>query len=145
MDQEQAARNAIMETKARYCRFLDTKNWDGFAGLFTADAVLDVQEDSGAPPLHGRAAIQETVRHVVEHAKTAHQVHSPEITFDGADAADVVWAMQDRLVWEAGHSPIPGASAMTGYGHYHERYVRRGGGWMIAALKLTRVLLEFQA
>ena len=136
------ARVAIAEVKARYCRCLDTKDWAGFGAVFTAEAMLDVREDTGAEPFHGRAAIVETVRAVVEHAKTAHHVHSPEIAFDGDGAADVIWAMQDRVVWEPGHSPIPPAVAMTGYGHYRERYVLADGGWRITALRLTRLLVE---
>jgi hypothetical protein len=141
--QELLAREEIKTTKARYCRFLDTKDWQGFASVFTENAVLDVREDAGTDPMHGISVIIETVRHVVQHAKTAHQVHSPEITFDGPDAADVIWAMEDRLVWEEGKSPIPG-STMTGYGHYHERYIRQDGRWLIASLKLTRLNIDLQ-
>jgi hypothetical protein len=32
---------------------------------------------------------------------------------------------------------------LTGYGHYHERYVRHGEDWRIASLKLTRLIVEF--
>lgn len=143
--EELAASQRIKDVKARYCRFLDTKNWEGFAALFTPDAILDVREDTGTEPYHGRGAIVRAVLHAVQHAKTAHHVHSPEIIFDGPDAADVVWAMQDRVVWETSQSPVPGASALTGYGHYHEHYVRQGEGWFIASLKLTRLVSEFQA
>ncbi len=33
--------------------------------------------------------------------------------------------------------------ALTGYGHYHERYVRTAEGWRIAAQKLTRLQMDF--
>jgi hypothetical protein len=142
--QEILARAHIGEVKARYCRFLDTKQWADFAALFTTDATLDLRDDTGAEPFNGRAAITETLRHIVEHAQTSHHVHSPEITFDGLDAADVIWAMQDRVVWEPGKSPMPDATAFTGYGYYHERYVRQDGVWLIAAVRLTRLTVEFQ-
>jgi hypothetical protein len=141
--EELLARAQIAEVKARYCRFLDTRDWSGFAALFTDDAVLDVREDTGADPFIGRDALLATVRHAVAHAKSAHQVHSPEFAFHGEDAADVIWAMQDRVMWEPGHSPIPPTTSITGYGHYHERYVRQGGTWRIAALTLTRLIVEF--
>ena len=32
---------AISETKARYCRCLDTKDWAGYADCFTEDVVLE--------------------------------------------------------------------------------------------------------
>jgi len=141
--QELIARQHIMDVKARYCRVLDARDWDGFGALFTEDAVLDVREDTGSEPFHGRKAIIDTVQAAVAHARSSHQVHSPEITFDGPDAANVVWAMQDRVIWEKGKSPIPTASGITGYGHYHERYVRLGGTWLIASLRLTRLVIDF--
>lgn len=135
---------AIRMVKARYCRFLDTKDWDGFIGLFTSDAVMDVREDTGNPPISGHAAILDQVRFAVIDARSAHQVHSSEIDLRG-DEADVVTAMQDRVVWAPGKCPIPGGASITGFGHYHERYVRRDGTWKIAALKLTRLYVEVHA
>ncbi len=140
--EEFRAREAIRDVKARYCRLLDTKDWPGFAALFTEDAVLDVREDTGCDPFHGRETLVAQVRAAVDEARTAHQVHSAEIAFDGDDAADVVWAMQDRVIWAPGKSPIPPAGSITGYGHYHEHYVRAEGVWRIAALRLTRLIVE---
>ncbi len=128
----------IRAVKARYCRLLDSKDWDGFAALFTADAIMDVREDTGNPPVCGVADIVAQVRYAVDHAASSHQVHTPEIALDGADAAHGVWAMQDRVVWHAGKSPIPGVASITGYGQYHESYRREGGVWKIAALRLSR-------
>lgn len=132
----------IRDVKARYCRFLDTKDWAGLAGLFTEDAVLDVREDTGMDPFIGRDVLIEQIRAAVIYAKSAHQVHTPEITLNGEDAATIIWAMQDRVVWNEGKSPIPGVTSITGYGHYHERYVRRDGRWQIASLRLTRLHVD---
>ncbi|MDI1295836.1 MAG: nuclear transport factor 2 family protein [bacterium] len=132
---------AIRQVKARYCHLLDTKDWDGFIALFTPDAIMDVQEDTGNPPISGHAAILEQVRSAVIDAQTAHQVHSSEIDLQG-DSADVVTAMQDRVVWAPGTCPIPGAQSITGFGHYTERYVRVDGTWRIAFLKLTRLTVD---
>jgi hypothetical protein len=132
----------IRAVKARYCRFLDTKDWAGLAGLFTVDATLDVREDTGQDPFAGRDVLIEQIRRAVIHAKSAHHVHSPEIEFVSPDAAMIIWAMQDRVVWNEGQSPIPGVRSITGFGHYHERYVRQAGQWLIAALKLTRLYVE---
>lgn len=128
----------IRGLKARYCRYLDTKDWTGFAGLFTADAVMDVREDTGNAPVCGIAAIVAQVRFAVDAAASSHQVHTPEITLDGPDSARAVWAMQDRVVWQTGQSPVPGVASITGYGQYHESYRREGGVWKIAALRLSR-------
>jgi ketosteroid isomerase-like protein len=134
---------AIRTVKARYCRYLDTKDWEGLASIFTEDMVLDVQEDSGMPPFEGRAAALETIRWSVQDAKTAHQIHFSEIELNG-DEAFVITPMEDRVVWAPGKSPVPGVASITGFGHYHERYVREGGVWKIAHLKLTRLHVDKQ-
>jgi len=130
-----ADRDAICELKARYCRFLDTKQWDAWTDLFTEDLVLNTSESGGPPPITGRAEAIAMVRASIETARTAHQVHTPEITISG-DSAEGIWAMQDRVIFETGHS-------LTGYGHYIESYVKRDGEWKIARTKLTRLLVDF--
>jgi hypothetical protein len=127
---------AIANLKAAYCRLLDTKDWEGWGQLFTEDFVQDVS-GSGGGVFRGRDAAVSATRSSIETAKTAHQVHFPEITING-DTATGIWPLQDRLVWEDGRT-------LTAYGHYHERYVRTVGGWRIAEQKLTRLLMDFSA
>ena len=126
----------IHNLKARYCRLLDTKDWDGWGQLFTEDFHLDVT-GSGGGIFEGRDAAVAATRESIETARTAHQVHSPEIAIDG-DTATAIWAMEDRVVWEGGR-------ALTGWGHYHELYVRTADGWRIAEQKLTRLHMDFDA
>ena len=132
------ATEEIKALKARYCRFLDTKDWAGLAALFLDDAALDVAQDTGNAPLTGREAIIAQIRFAVDDAATSHQVHTPEIAFVSADRASGVWAMQDRVVWQAGKSPLPGVASITGYGQYHETYRRTVEGWKFASIRLTR-------
>ena len=132
------ATEEIKALKARYCRFLDTKDWTGLAALFVEDATLDVAQDTGNPPLAGREAIIGQIRFAVDDAATSHQVHTPEIAFEAADRATGVWAMQDRVVWPTGKSPLPGVVSITGYGQYHETYSRTVEGWQFASIRLTR-------
>ncbi|TAL02167.1 MAG: nuclear transport factor 2 family protein [Rhodospirillaceae bacterium] len=133
---------AISEVKARYCRMMDTKDWAGFADLFTDDFELDTSYVGGPPPIRGREAAVAAIRSWVETAKTAHQVHSPEMKIEG-DVAHVIWAMQDRVIWAPDCRPVPDMGGHTGYGHYHERYVRKDGRWRIAAQRLTRLIEDF--
>jgi len=125
---------AIANVKAAYCRLLDSKDWQGWGQLFTEDFQLDVT-GSGGEVVTGRDAVVASVRSAIETAKTAHQVHFPEITISG-DEASAIWPMQDRVVWDE-------SRALTGFGHYHERYVRTADGWRIAAQKLTRLQMDF--
>jgi hypothetical protein len=133
---------AIGEVKARYCRMLDTKDWEGYADVFTEDFELDTSAAGGPGVIRGREAALRMIRSSVGEARTAHQVHSPEIRLDG-DTAHVIWAMQDRVVWGA-RRPAPNMLGHTGYGHYHERYVRTNGKWRIAAQRLTRLHVDFE-
>jgi hypothetical protein len=126
---------AICNIKARYCRMIDIKDWDGVAALVTDDFELDMSEASPLPVIRGRDEAIDATRRSMAPLKTAHQVHLPEIEIDG-DSAHAIFPMQDRVVWDGG--------GLTGYGHYHERYVRRGGGWLIAATKLTRLHVDLQ-
>jgi hypothetical protein len=128
---------ALGEAKARYCRLLDTKDWQGFADLMTEDLELDLSATSDLGVIRGRDAALAMIRSSIETASTAHQVHSPEIHISG-DEAQVIWAMQDRVVW-GGDKP-----SLTGYGHYHERWLRIDGQWKLAAQRLTPLHLEMQ-
>lgn len=130
---------AISQVKARYCRYLDAQDWEGFASVFTDDFELDVSGSGGASNITGRDEAVTYVRNSLEGAKTSHQVHVPEIELNGEEAS-VIWAMQDRVIWD---KPKNGMQGLTGYGHYRERYVCQDGDWKIAASKLTRLHLDF--
>ncbi len=136
--QQLAARQAIADVKARYCRYLDTKQWDEFAALFTENFLLDVSEGTGLPMVHGRDEAVAQIRSSIEEAVTVHQVHQPEMRFDES-GVQVIWAMQDRVIWSADKP------SLVGFGHYHERYVQQGAQWKIASLRLTRLHMEFLA
>ena len=132
---------AIVETKARYCRCLDTKDWEGYADCFTEDLVLET------PPYttlqKGRDAIVAKIRGMLDDSKTTHHVHNPEVRFDGPDAADVIWAMQDRNVWSEARRKQVGNSGHIGFGHYHERYVRcPDGRWRISKSRLSYLHMD---
>lgn len=128
---------AICETKARYCRCLDTKDWAGYADCFTEDLVLDTVP-AGGYRIEGRDNAIAAVRGSVETARTAHQVHNPEIRFTGPDEAQVIWAMQDRVEMGPERGEAVGELGHTGYGHYRERYVRcPDGAWRIAETQLS--------
>lgn len=129
---------AICETKARYCRLMDTKDWAGWADCFTEDYVLDVRPAGGAR-IEGRAAAIAYVRGAIETAQTAHQVHNPEIDLeDGGDSARAIWAMNDRVQMDPARHAEVGEGGHTGYGHYRERYLRcPDGRWRIAELELS--------
>ncbi len=124
----------IKQLKARYFRFLDTKDWEGLAAVFSADAVMDA--DGFVE--RGRDEILAFLPKVLDGVVTAHHGHMPEITLTGPDTATGIWAMFDYLTFP-GETPPRG---LRGYGHYHEEYVRQHDGWRIRRLTLTRLRVD---
>lgn len=135
---------AIRHLKARYCRFLDTKDYEAWKALFAPDVVvkLDMAISTGgadgqtAPDLNGLDEFVPVVLGGVEHAQTKHHVHTPEIDLTSDTTASAIWAMEDLLLFADG-------GELFGAGHYHETYEKRDGGWVITSLHLTRTILRF--
>jgi uncharacterized protein (TIGR02246 family) len=124
----------IKQLKARYFRFLDTKNWEAFANLFTAGASMEADGHVEK----GRDAIVAFLPTVLEGVVTTHHGHTPEITITGSDTATGIWAMFDYLTFPGDGLP----KSLKGYGHYHEEYVREEGTWRIKRLVLTRLRVD---
>jgi hypothetical protein len=135
---------AIRRLKARYCRYLDTKDIEAWKTVFAPDVVveLDMAISTGgadgqtAPPLHGLDEFLPVVLGGVQDAQTKHHCHTPEITLTSDTTATGIWAMEDLLLF-------PDGSELFGAGHYHETYEKRSGTWVITSLHLTRTILRF--
>ncbi|ORW97075.1 DUF4440 domain-containing protein [Mycobacterium sp. IEC1808] len=136
---------AIRQLKARYCRFLDTKDVESWRAVFTPDLVvtLDMAVSAGgadpktAPPLEGVDNFVPMVMGGLENVATMHHCHTPEITLTSATTATGIWAMEDLLVFADGRE-------LQGAGHYHETYEKREGSWRIKTLHLTRTILRMR-
>ena len=122
---------AIKQLKARYCRFLDTKDWQAWRGIFADDFHSDTSE-SGGKVIDGADEFVAYVRKSLNKQPTVHQVHAPEIELTSPTTARGVWALNDvvRLA--------PGLN-LDGFGHYHETYEKTDGQWRITSSKLTRL------
>lgn len=141
--EELSALEAIKQLKARYCRLVDTKDWDGYAALFAENASLKVYgvapASGGDPELIAESRSAAEIRRNVEQindAMTVHHCHAPEITLTSQTCAQGIWAMEDIVAY-------PGRR-YHGFGHYHETYVLHEGDWKIASLRLTRLLVEMR-
>lgn len=140
--EELATREAIKDLKARYCYHIDLKEWDLYAGLFTEDAIMDVDQSVSTrgrapnpmPRITGRAAIRTFMPQLLDSADTVHQVHAPIITVTSPTTAKAIWAMEDVVRMPGFH--------IEGRGHYHEAYVLADGQWRIASLYLSRTWVE---
>jgi len=157
-----AAIEDIKQLKARYFECLDGKDWPAYETVFATDAVMDAREAfsasdplSGESRIYGRpdllaamdtsgwvtegaAAIAANARTLLGSVCTVHRGYMPRITILSPDKATGTWGMEDLLRFPAG-SPI---TEIRGYGHYHERYVRIEGRWLIRSTRLTRLRID---
>ncbi|HEX4393107.1 MAG TPA: nuclear transport factor 2 family protein [Mycobacterium sp.] len=124
---------AIKQLKARYCRYLDNKDWDAWRAIFADDFLSDTSESGGDVIAGADSFVAYTRGHIGKASQpTVHHVHAPEIELTAATTATGVWALEDvvRLA--------PGLN-LKGYGHYHETYEKIDGRWYIKSSKLTRL------
>jgi len=136
----------IKQLKARYFRYMDTKDWPRLAGLFTDDAVVDMRDSTSEHQednlFIGGEAFVAALRGFIEPLVTVHHGHTPEIVITSDDTATGIWAMEDKL-WkpEGAQSNLP-FTALHGYGHYHETYESVSGQWRIKSSRLTRLRVD---
>ncbi len=145
---------AIRQLKARYCRFLDTKDVESWRDVFTTDVVVTLDmavstvgaDPMTAPAARGPEGLVNFVPMVIgglENVATMHpaiqESHAPEITLTSATTATGIWAMEDLFVFGF---VFGRARQLHGAGHYHERYEKRDGRWQIKTLHLTRTILK---
>jgi 3-hydroxyisobutyrate dehydrogenase-like beta-hydroxyacid dehydrogenase/ketosteroid isomerase-like protein len=139
VDQDPREIEQIKQLKARYFRLLDTKDWDGFADLFTDDCEHLLPTDDPRP-LVPNAQYLVDIRNTLEHAITVHHGHMPEIELLGPTEAKGTWAMTDDVEIPRDDGP---PMRLKGAGHYHETY-RKGddGKWRISSKRNIRLRVD---
>jgi hypothetical protein len=93
-------KNDYTNPETAFSNFVQWDYWPASTGM----------PGTGVPVVTGRDAAVDLIRSSLTNANSAHHVHTPLIELN-ADGADVVWATQDRLMWEGG-------PALIGNGHY---------------------------
>jgi len=133
----------IKQLKARYYRFLDTKQWDDFETVFTEDAVMDVRNpdrivetDEGL--YRGNRVIRQFAERALGNGTSTDRAFLPEITVTSATEASGIWAQEDRLTWPPGNVN----TALEGFGYEYETYEKIGDAWRIKSTRLTRVVVK---
>ena len=118
----------IKQLKARYFRFLDTKQWTKLRGLFTDDAVFEGTFDPFKGPDDFIAGVSKFNQNTV----TVHHGHMPEIRIISPTTARAIWALADFIEITATEGQPPRAQrGFTGFGHYQEKYRKEGYGKMV--------------
>jgi hypothetical protein len=151
--QRLTAIDKIREAKARYLRGTDTGEPALVRAMLAEDCVLDfrkcwtdpttgedllpeinvVMKGSASWSPEGFAALG-----VVSEHTSAHHCYSYEVEFTDDDTAQVTWAMTDRLFMPPGGK----YKQLTGYGYYHDTFVRVGDAWKLEAMHISRLRVE---
>ncbi|WP_127784154.1 nuclear transport factor 2 family protein [Rhodococcus sp. X156] len=132
---------AIEEIKrlfAQRLRVMDTKQWDHYGELHTADVVSEAYVGR---QVIGREALTRAIRTTLDGPTTVtsvHHGHTPEIVLDSDTTAHGTWAMEDKLWWRNGDQD----ELLHGFGHYHEQYRKVDGAWLISHRRLTRLRVD---
>jgi hypothetical protein len=129
----------IKQLKARYFRLMDTKKWDEWADVFTAD-LSAWMEDIPDVTYSSRDDFVSAVSSILADAVTTHHGHMPEIEITGPDTARGIWAMFDYVKATNPDRTL----VLKGYGHYHEEYRREPDDrWRISSIRLQRLRIDY--
>ena len=132
---------AIQVLKARYIRLADSKDWTELRKVFADGFHCQVK---GAPRMsagdpdvyevHGADEFIANASKMVAGIQAMHQLSLPEIAVTSDTTATGIWALHDYLV--APHC------VLSGWGHYHDDYVKIDGDWKIQNSVVTRIRVE---
>jgi hypothetical protein len=129
---------AIKQLKARYFRFIDTKDWAAFRDLFTSDCKHWLPQESAVPFMTNDEYFKMN-EELLGAGVTTHHGHMPEIAFLSDTEAEGIWAMFDYVQIE----PPSGRVSIAGYGHYFETYRKCDDGkWRISSKRNQRIRLD---
>ena len=129
----------IKQLKARYFRFLDTRDMEGLKSVFTADAKAHFKGADYEFELDGWDELEAFYRKsFTDTSFGMHNGHHPEIEVSG-DHATGIWYLQDIFV-QLKHDITVMGSAL-----YEDEYRREGGVWRIATTGYVRLWEEHHA
>ena len=132
-----SAREEIKELKARYFRFADLHDFEGFGGLFTDDAIMESGKAGGpiGVAASGRAAIIELAKAASKGFIKVHHGHNGEITIHDPANASGIWSGEYSFFEDA----PPNRCAMHTYAHYHDTFIKSGGVWLFSKVRIITI------
>jgi hypothetical protein len=124
----------LKRLKARYCRYVDTKQWDAWRSTFTED----VEFEGLSAPFSSLDEFISVQRERLADAVSVHHCHTVELEITGERSATGIWAMSDYVEysWESERR------GFVGYGFYEEEYRHDNGGWKISRLRMNRLRID---
>lgn len=130
---------AIVETKGRYCRFIDSRLWDVMDRNTLADFTFEFVDNgvcpSGTfPSFTSRDTWVAYFGEIFKTKQSMHLVGAPELEQISSEEVKAIFPVQ-FVIADKGTNPSP-ESRMTGGGHYHDVFKRVNGEWLLAAVKI---------
>jgi len=116
-----------------YARFIDFRDYEGFAELFCVDGVLDA-----GSVLEGREAIFTSCQKRPAHLRSRHVVTNSYIdVLDEGTARGICYLTLYRSVGDgtSGNAPLP-ETAPAAIGHYEDRFRLTGSRWLFSRRRL---------
>jgi len=110
-------RMELHEIAARYGDLIDSRDWEGLAAVFTADAVFDAT-DLGMPLLNGLDAIRKHMDESLDHP-LGHHITNIYVETAGGEVI-----LRSRII-AAGHRGRVGSAS------YRDRVIKTAAGWRI--------------
>ncbi len=132
----------IKKLKARYFRYVDTKQYDALEQLFTPDAQADHSADHPEARADNRKDWVAKIRGAMVSCVSMHNGHMPEIEITSPTTAKGIWVLQDWIFWPDGVRSTFGDNRFQGWGAYHDTYVKTEAGWQIKTTTMKRVKIE---
>lgn len=133
---------AIKQLKARYCRAIDTKDWELLASCYAEDTQIDLTQESAlagfAEPIVGIGPVVDSIRTALGDGYSIHVTFLPEIVLRGGDEAHGIWGLEYKT-WQPPGSALP---VLHGYGYSHDDYVRRDGRWLVKSVRVDLLWTE---
>lgn len=128
----------IKQLKARYFRFLDTRNIEGLQSVFASDAQAYFKGGSYEFSLNGWPELEAFYQdNFSPHQFGIHNGHHPEITVEG-DQATGLWYLQDMFIDTQRNITTRGSAI------YEDSYKKIDGEWKISRTGYKRLLEEIE-
>lgn len=139
-----AAAEEIRQLKARYFRYVDTKQWKKLRSVFTADCVFEGLWSAADSP---DVFVANVSANLSDDVVSVHQGFSPELQLVGTGVVRGIWTMTDYLTWPPGNRrylgvSLPGQHGIRGYGYYEDEYRHSATEWRISFSRLTRLRID---
>lgn len=140
--------NAIWSAKAKYCRYIDTKQWRSLEAISLPNATFSFLNPDGSIQKSGSFRFdyispEDFVRDLqglFRRARTLHHVGAGELKKSENGDVEAIWCMEDQIIYP----PILGIFPLEvrGGGYYHETWQCEGNSWKLKSLKLERTYVQ---